>query len=207
MRRSSVALLFLAVFPLLSCGGVPRTHYYTLRLPPAPAGSDPRTSFLLGVERFRAAHVLRDDRILFYESPLQLNYYEYHRWSSDPATMLTEQVMRALRQMGIFSEVRLLPSREPTDYVLRGRLNNFEEIDYDAGGKVRVALELALLRSRDHKIVWTATREVASAIREAGVSGVVDALNASSEQILREVLGGLATQVEKDFKAGQGQSQ
>jgi ABC-type uncharacterized transport system auxiliary subunit len=68
-------------------------------------------------------------------------------------------------------------------------------------------LELWLLRSRDHKVVWNATREVESAIQEAGVPGVVKALNASSERILKDVLSGLAAQVEKDFKASQGPSQ
>ncbi|HZP03043.1 MAG TPA: ABC-type transport auxiliary lipoprotein family protein [Terriglobia bacterium] len=200
-------MLALTLLPLLSCGGVPKTHYYSLRLPSAPATVDPQTPFILGVEHFRSAQVLRDDRIVYYESPVQMNYYEYHRRSSDPPTLLTEQAVRALRQMGVFLEVRILPTPEPLDYLLRGRVNNFEEVDDSSGGKGRVALELWLLRSRDHKVVWNATREVESAIQEAGVPGVVKALNASSERILKDVLSGLAAQVEKDFKASQGPSQ
>jgi len=201
------ALALLAAFSFASCGSVPKTYYYTLRVPPPPATSDPRTNYVLGVEHFRAPEMLRDDRIVYYESPTQLNYYQYHRWGSDPATLLSELAARLLGQMGVFGDVRMLPSREPVDYILRGRLLNFEEIDYEGGGKGRVALELTLIRSRDRKTVWTATRQVEHAVQEKGLPGVVNALNMCSEQILCEALPGLVAQIEKDFQESSGQPQ
>jgi hypothetical protein len=47
---------------------------------------------------------------------------------------------------------------------------------------------------------------VESPINEKGIAGVVNAINASSFQLLREALPGLIAQVEEDYKAGQGQS-
>jgi len=208
-RRSSLALwTFLATLGLASCGGsIPKTQYYTLSVPAPPAASsDPKTTYILGVERFRAPEMLRDDRIVYYESPTQLNYYEYHRWSADPATLLTELAVQYLDRLGVFAEVRLLPIREPVDYTLRGRVLNFEEIDYGGGGKARVALELTLVRVRDRRVVWSARQQVETPIQEKGMAGVVNALNASSQQVLREVLLGVAEQVEQDFKGSQGQS-
>ena len=203
-HRLGLALLALGV--AVSCGSLPKTNYYALRAPaPAPA-NDAKTNFVLGVERFQALDVLRDDRIIYYESPSQLNFYEYHRWSSDPPTLLSELTARALRQRQLFADVRMLPSREPVDYILKGRVFHFEEVDEGSSAKVRVCLGLTLVRSRDHKVVWSAERQVEQPIQTKGVGGVVEALSASTEGLLDEVLPGLAAQVEHDLPQP-GQSQ
>lgn len=201
--RLALAWLILGA---LSCGGIPKTNYYTLRLPAPPLAGDPKTTFVLGVEHFRALDVLRDDRIVYYESPTRLNFYQYHRWSSDPATLLSELTARLLTEMRIFTDVRLMPSREPVDYLLKGRVFSFEEVDEGSGTKARVGMEMTLVRARDHKVVWSEERQAERPIEAKGVAGVVDALNASTEAILREVLPGLAAQVERDFSQ-LGQSQ
>lgn len=197
-RRATLALL--VVLAAMSCGGLPRTNYYTLRLSSPPPARDPKTGFVLGVEHFRAPEILRDDRIVFYESPTQLNFYQYHRWGSDPTSMLTELVARRLEQTGVFAVVHLLPSREPVDYFLRGRLLSFEEVDYETGVRGRVGLDLTLVRSRDQKMLWSETRQVESATQGKGVPGVVDALNAASQQLLDEALPGLIASIEHDFQ-------
>lgn len=203
--------LGLLVFPLAlwaaSCGSVPKTNYYTLRVPPPPAARDPKTTAVVGVERFRAADVLRDDRIVYYASPTELNFYQYQRWSADPATMLTEIVARRLEQFGIFTAVRVLPSREPVDYLVRGRVLNFEEVDSVAGVKARVALEMMLIRVRDHKILWSDSRQEESAPEGKGVPAVVQAVNAASERLLDGALPGLVAKVEADSRPGSPTSQ
>lgn len=166
-----------------------------------PARSDPKTTYVLGVEHFRAVEMLRDDRIVYYESPTQMNFYQYHRWGSDPASLLSELALEWIQRTGAFADVRMLPTREPVDYILRGRLRNFEEVDYEEGGKGRVGLELTLLRSRDHKVVWSVQRQAETAVQEKGVAGVVRALNDSSYQLLGDVLPGMIAQVEQDYKA------
>lgn len=203
MRPVAPVLGLLGVMMGASCGGVPKTYYYTLRVPPAPAATDPKTNFSLAVEHFRATQMLRDDRIVFYKSPTELGFYQHHRWSADPATMLTERTARWLEEMGVFTQVRMLPSREPVDYTLKGHLLGFEEIDYEGGGKGRVALELTLVRTRDRRVVWSFTRRAEHSIEEKGMTGVVNALNASSEDLLGQALPALAQQVERDFAESQ----
>lgn len=204
--RAAAALGLLGALVGASCGGaIPKTHYYTLQAPAPPPSNDPKTNFVLGVERCRAPEILRDDRLVYFESPTQMNFYQYHRWGSDPATMLTELLAQWLDGMGVFAQVRLLPSREPFDYVLRGQLLSFAEVDYEGAAKARVALELTLVRSRDHKVVWSARRQAESPVQEKGVAAVANALSASSHQLLREMLPGLVAQIEKEYQASSGQ--
>lgn len=207
-RLRGITVLGLAVLLWLSaCGSLPKTYYYTLELPPPPASHNSKTSLVLGVERFRAPELLRDDRIVFYESPTELNYYQYHRWGSDPATMLADLVVGRLSQAGVFREVRRLPARGSVDYVLRGRVTNFEEVDYNGGVKGRVGLELILVRSSDQQVVWSGSRAVERAAEGKGVAGVVQALNVASEQLLDEVLPALVAQAEREAAQVSGQSQ
>jgi ABC-type uncharacterized transport system auxiliary subunit len=185
---------------------VPKTYFYTLRVPSAPLQpGDPKTNLSLAVERFRTAEILRDDRIVFYKSPTEVGFYQYHRWSADPGTMLTERTARWLDQTGIFSQVRISPPGEPVDYILKGRLLNFEEVDYEDSGKGRVALRLALVRSRDGRTVWSFARQAEHAIEEKGIEGVVIALDASSADLLGQALPSLVQQVERDFSDRQQQ--
>ncbi len=206
LRPFAAAPLWLAALLCLSCGGLPRTYYYTLPTPSPPALGDPKSNFVLGVEHFRASELLRDDRILYYESPTRVNYYQHHRWGSEPATMLSEFTAEWIEGTGVFAQVRMLPTREPVDYILRGRVFNFEEVDYEGGGKARVSLELSLVRLRDRKAVWSARRQAESPLQEKGIGGVANAMDRSIHEILREVLPGLIAQIEQDYKANQGQS-
>lgn len=157
---------------------------------------------MLGIERFSAPEILRDDRLVYYESATQLNFYQYHRWSSEPATMMRDLVAQRLAQMGLFAEVRLLPAREPVDYLLRGRLLNFEEVDYASSVQGRAALELTLVRTRDRKVLWTAVRQAQSAVQGRGTPAVVEAVNAASEQVLSELLPLLVARAEQDIQQG-----
>jgi ABC-type uncharacterized transport system auxiliary subunit len=169
-------------------------------MPAAPAPNDPRTNYVLGVEHFRAPEILRDDRIVYYVSPTQMNFYQYHRWGSDPATLLSEFTAQWLETSGVFAQVKMLPVRERVDYTLGGRVTSFEEVDSDAGAKVRLALALSLVRTSDHKLVWSGEQRLETPLPERGVAGVASALNASCSQALRDMVPGLITQVEQDFK-------
>ena len=193
-------VLLVAVFAA-ACGGIPKTFYYTLQVPAAPAPTDSKTTYMLGVEHFRAPEMLRDDRMVYYESPTQVNFYEHHRWSADPATLLSEYTAEWLGSTGVFVQVKVLPVREHPDYVLGGTVRSFEEIDSDGGAKVRLALALSLVRSTDHRTVWSDERRQEAPVPEGGVAGVATVLNTSCAQMLREMVPGLIAQVEQDFRS------
>ncbi len=197
-RPERIAAILLGAVVMSACGSVPETHYYSVAMPAAVPAADSRTPFVLDVTRFQAAAVLRDDRILYYQTPTELNYYEFNRWSAEPAEMMGELAVRRLKASGVFSDVRLFPHATPGDYQLRGRLLNFEELDYEAGGHIRVALELDLVRGRDHKIVWSDTGRSERAVQGKGVAAIVDALNASAAQVVDQLLPPLLAQVERD---------
>jgi ABC-type uncharacterized transport system auxiliary subunit len=199
-RACAVLGLVTAIFAV-GCGGVPKTYFYTLQVPAAPAPTDPRTNYVLGVEHFRAPEILRDNRIAYYVSPTQMNFYQYHRWGSDPATLLSDFTAQWMESSGVFTQVKMLPVRERVDYMLGGSVTSFEEVDSDGGVKVRLALALSLVRTGDHKLVWSGEQRLETPLPERGVESVANALNAACAQALRGMVPGLITQVEQDYKS------
>ncbi len=204
-RVCSHAALLAALFAA-ACGSVPKTSFYNLQTPPVPVPSDPKTDFVLGVEHFRAPEILRDDRIAYYVSQTQMNFYEYQRWASTPPSMVTEFTARWLESSGVFSQVKMLPSRDHVDYTLGGDVTSFEEVDSEGGVKVRLAMGLSLVRMSDRKAVWSGRQQIENPLSGHGVEGVASALNVSCAQALRDMVPGLIAQVEQDSKAGAGQN-
>ena len=201
LGRACAVLGLLASLVAAGCGGVPKVSYYTLQVPAAPAPTDPRTDFVLGVEHFRAPVILRDDRIVYYVSPTQINFYQNHRWGADPATLVSDFTSQWMDSTGVFSQVKTLPVRDRVDYTLGGSILSFEEVDSDGGAKVRLGLALSLVRTSDHKMVWSSEQRQETPLAEHGVEGVASALNASCAQVLREMTPGLIAQIEQDFKS------
>ncbi len=197
---AAVAFGLVVILLCASCGGAPKVHYYTLQTPTAPAPSDPKTNSVLRVERFRGPDIMQDDRIVYYQSSLQLNFYQQHRWSADPTAMLAEQCQRWLEQTGVFAQVRLAPYRERVDYTLRGRVLHFEEVDDPSGVKGRVGIELTLVRSCDGQVVFFGRRQAETAAQEQGVVGVVSALNSATRQLLDEMMPGLVSNVKHAYR-------
>ncbi len=193
------------------CGSVPKTHYYTLRTPPPPSAPQTKTDFVLQVERFDVPEMLRDDRIVYYTSPTELNFYQYHRWSSSPGAMLSEFSVKYFSEAGLFKAVYSYPAPVHADYTLRGRLLDLAELDYEPGGngkagKGRAGLALDLVRNRDNDVVWSVRKEVEVAVRKKGMQGVVDALNMASQELLQDAFSGIAPVVERESAQEQGQS-
>src|SRR5690349_22249613 len=141
-KHLMTALFAIGVFALVGCGGkVKYPNYYTLHVPPPP---DPPVAdgihTSLAVREFRSPTYLRQGAIVYKTSPEQIGFYQYHRWAVDPREFLTNAVTDHLRASGNFTQVKLYDGHSDIDYILSGRLEKLEEIDYDGGVKVEVAI-------------------------------------------------------------------
>ena len=194
LASASVLTLLMA-----GCGGkILYPHYYALDIPPAPrqAVSDTRMPATLAVRRFETPPYLRQGRIVYRQAPAEIGFYDYHRWAADPAATVTTAVIDSLRSSRLFSFVKPYDGQSRQDYLMSGRLERLEEIDY--GGSVRVEAKLSaeLVDLRTDATVWTGdadetleveTRNVNSVVVEMShaVQKSIDRLVASLDQQLR----------------------
>jgi len=188
-RRQLCILAALAVLlTAAACGKAPATNFYTIDLPaPSEVGAAP-AAVQVGVDRPRASHLLRQDRIVYFTTGKELNFYQYHRWAEPPVFLVQSAVIRQLRSAGLFDNVVPYRAQKGLDYVVRGRLLAMEEVDTPGGGvTARFGLELELVRQKDAQVVWSgrATRE--RPVATNSVEGVVEAMGGCVQESLDEL--------------------
>jgi ABC-type uncharacterized transport system auxiliary subunit len=188
LLTTCIALAALVVWT--GCGGAAKyPNYYTLHLPQPP---DPpvregvRTT--LAVREFRSPAYLRQGAIVYMASPEQLGFYEYHRWAVDPREFVTSAVTERLGASGNFRQVKRYDGRPDIDYVLSGRLEKLEEVDYDGGVKVEVAISAQMTNLATGATVWTNSVSETGTVGEHDVPAVVAEMNRTVGRAIEKLL-------------------
>jgi ABC-type uncharacterized transport system auxiliary subunit len=192
MRKHQIAIYFslAALAMLMGCGGAAKyPNYYTLHVPPPPdppAQEGVRAS--LAVREFRSPTYLHQGAIVYKTSPEQIGFYNYHRWAVDPREFVTNAVTERLRASGNFTQVKLYDGHSDIDYVLSGRLEQLEEIDYDGGVKVQVAISAQMTNLATGTMVWTNEVSEVGTVGQRDVPAVVAAMNATIGRAIEKLL-------------------
>jgi len=174
----------MAVGLLAGCGGgrVPATKYYKLDIPPAPAAAGPSTPTSLRIEPFRTTVLLRQDRIVYRPSPVEVGFYEYHRWAEPPKDTVTKALADQLVRRKVFHSVEISDGGEKVDYVLRGRIDRLQEVDYMGGVRVQVSISAELEDSVQQQIIWSSAASSECVVTKSSVQAVVVAMGQASQQ-------------------------
>lgn len=194
MRKGVLGAVMAAAVAMAGCSGATRpSKYYALELPAMPAqasGNSHAVSLLVG--RMTAPHLYRDDRLVYRSTGLELGTYEYHRWAEPPTDMLEAMIVRMLRTSGKYQTVQALHSNARGDYIVRGRLHDFEEVAGESSGIVaRVAMEVELYELKSGKTVWTHFYAHDEPVAGKDVPDVVAALNKNVQAGLAQMTASL----------------
>ncbi len=193
MKLRSLAFV-LSLCLLAGCGKIPTTQYYSIGngLPPAPAAGARPLTFDVAVARFKAPQSLAQDRLLYRPAPNQVDYYAYHRWSGYPADQVTAAFIVRLRNAGLFRTVTSMDGAPKADYILRGGVENLEEVNSGTDVSANVVLSMEVVDTKTHTVVWSGMRKVERPVAERSVPGVVRELNEGVRQCLDELIQGTA---------------
>jgi ABC-type uncharacterized transport system auxiliary subunit len=182
--------VLLAAAGLGACGGGRHISYYTVELPPPPQPSTSLYPVTLLIGRIGAPEILQDDPIAYRSGPNEIGTYDYHHWVEPPVRMLKVILIRQLRASGKYQSVAEIGSSAQGEFVLQGRLYDFEEVD--AGGTTAlVTMEFELLDRKTGKIVWTRFYSHSEPVQGKQISDVVSALDHNLVRGLAEVASGL----------------
>ena len=168
------ALALLVSFGFSGCGGkIPPTNYYVLELPPAPLIQAEPFPASAVVRPFRASRMLTQDRIVYRPASGQVGFYEYHRWAEDPRQTITSTFINRLQARRTFETIVPFDGRTKADYILRGRIEKLEEVDFGGGVSVHVRLSAELVSFDERKPIWQGVTEEKRQVAVAEVSAVV----------------------------------
>src|SRR5580658_867994 len=189
-RNLAMALVALLAFAVLAgCAGkMGRANYYTLNLPAPPdppAAENANTT--VAIREFRAPAYLRQGAIVYKTSPEQIGFYAYHRWAMDPRDFVTNAIIERLRASGAFARVQSYDGSRDVDYVFSGRLEKLEELDYQGGVKVQVAISAEMTSIATGKTVWSNAVSETGDVNERDVPAVVAEMNRTMQRAIEKL--------------------
>jgi uncharacterized lipoprotein YmbA len=189
-KLTAMSFVLIALITLAGCGGaVKYPKYYALHVPPPPdppAQEGVRAS--LAVREFRSPAYLHQGAVVYKTSPEQIDFYNYHRWAVDPREAVTDAVVDRLRASGNFTQVKLYDGRSDFDYVLTGRLEKLEEVDYEGGVRVEVAISAQMTNLASGTAVWTNTVDEVGTVGQHDVPAVISQMNRTMERAIEKLL-------------------
>ena len=135
IKKSFLAAFVILLFlPSLSCMNLkqpnPEIEYYTLEYDSPVFPGKERMPFTIKVEPFKISPVYNTTHIIYQEEAFKRDSYTYHRWSVNPADIVSYLVGRDLKNSGLFKGV-LIPGDRNREFVFRlgGMVDKFYELD------------------------------------------------------------------------------
>jgi ABC-type uncharacterized transport system auxiliary subunit len=191
-HRNIFPALILCLGMLNGCGAARPSKFYQLTVPSENAsGVDPAPypiTLLLGP--ITSPDLYRDDHLVYTSDGEAMGTYEYRRWAEPPTEMINDVLLRELQRSGRYERIYSLRSGVRGDYVLRGRLYDFREIDGN-GLSVRVAFDFELGDSKTETTIWSYSYSHDQPVEGKDVSAVVAAMDRDVQSGLSKVSAGL----------------
>ena len=196
----ALALTFAILAALTGCTGKLRyPSYYTLNLPPAPdPAPEQNVRSSIAVREFQSPGYLRQGPIVYRRTPEEIGFYEYHRWAADPRVQVTNAVIDHLRASGQFHAVSSYEGRSNMGYVFTGNLEKLEEVDYDGGIKVEVAISAQMTRVSSGTTVWSNTISEIGTVSQRNVPGIVTQMNKTMDIAIAKLLSSIPSTMAND---------
>ena len=192
MKKSQamIVVVLSAIVALAGCAGKGgHANYYTLNLPAPPDPSVAENAHTtVAIREFRAPAYLRQGAIVYKPSPEQIGFYAYHRWAVDPCDFVTDSIIDRLGATGTFSRVKHYDGQPNADYVISGRLEKLEEIDYEGGVKVEVAVSSQMTKLDTGTIVWSKAVSEVGVVNQHDVPAVVLEMSHTMERAIEKLL-------------------
>jgi ABC-type uncharacterized transport system auxiliary subunit len=175
---------------LSGCHGSKPIRYYTVQLPVAPTIQATARPVSLLIGNVSGADIYRDTPILYRIGTNQIGAYQYSHWAEPPVELLKSKLIRMLSASGDYQSVATLGSNTAGQFVVRGRLYNFEEVD---GANITglVSMEFELYDRKSGKVVWTHFYSQSEPVQGKEIPEVVSAIDTNLDRGLKEVTAGL----------------
>jgi ABC-type uncharacterized transport system auxiliary subunit len=177
-------------------GAVHQPKYYTMALAPTleTRVADSPHPITIAVRRFEMAPYLRHGAIAYRERSDEVQFYQYHRWAIDPGVAISRAIVDSLRASGCFLDVHFYDTRNRSDYLLIGNVEQLDELDYSSELQVGAALSAELIDLRTGRVVWSGNASKTLRVEQRNVYSVVEGLSTALQADLNQVLPDLERQ-------------
>jgi ABC-type uncharacterized transport system auxiliary subunit len=188
------AIMVSAMLALAGCGPVRYPKTYILNFPPQPPSlMAPRPiRGALTIQEFYCPEYLCEGRIVYRSSPEEIGFYEFHRWAMNPRDMITQSVANRIRSESLFNAVALKGTGLEPAYVLKGNIEQLEELDLGRDVRVVCTVSAQLVDIKAKSIIWSHTASQSIAVEDRNMAGVVGSLSVAAQLSVDELVKSLA---------------
>jgi ABC-type uncharacterized transport system auxiliary subunit len=190
-RMARLVFLSALAMSLNGCAKSKPIHYYTVGLPVAPTLTTSAQPVSLLVGSIGGADIYRDTPIVYRVGTNEIGVYQYSRWAEPPVELVKDKLIRILSASGDYQSVTSLGSNSNGQFLVRGRLYEFAEVD---GANITglVSMEFELYDRKSGKTLWTHFYSNSEPVQSKDISAVVTALDTNLDHGLKEVAAGLS---------------
>jgi ABC-type uncharacterized transport system auxiliary subunit len=170
-------------------------NQYTLEYPSPALKETAQINELIKVERFFVAQIFDSLSMVYKEGPNLRNVDVYNRWRIKPGDMVTDYLVRDLRNSGLFRAIFSYNDSIKTQYLLEGQVDEFLEVNERDGRKAVLSLNVTFLDmkrkeiwdrvifQRDYKFIEPVTEKTP----EAYAQGMSRAMGKFSKQLISDI--------------------
>jgi ABC-type uncharacterized transport system auxiliary subunit len=194
MRPWPLALLAALLVACLSgCGKPPMlVNQYLLEYPAPVTGGKARIPASVKVELFSVAQAFNTNAMVYQPQPFQSQFYNYSRWRANPGYLVTDYLIRDLRESGLFKAVFGPDSSGKCRFKLEGGVAEFQELDAADGWKASLALTVTLLDTTQEelpqRVVFQKNYRVLEPLPEKTPQGLAQGMSRAMEQISARII-------------------
>jgi cholesterol transport system auxiliary component len=182
---TSICLAIAGGLVSASCVANRPVHYYTIEPASPTANQGKPDGLILLVGDISTPEALQDGRIRYRTGSNEAGAYEYHRWTERPGSMVRNSLMRVLRASGKYQRVLESSSSANGDYLVRGKLYEFGEVD-NASIQTKVSLQVELVDMKTNRNVWDRLVEREEPVSSKSVPDVVQSLDRNLQHVVSE---------------------
>jgi ABC-type uncharacterized transport system auxiliary subunit len=195
-RRLYQVALLTVILLLTGCGKPPMLvqKYIFEYSSPVPRASLPLEEGLK-VEQFSVAQAYNSTAMIYQANPYKTETYSYSRWRVNPGYMVTDYLVRDLRNSGLFKAVFSSGSAGNSRFVLEGGVEEILEVDEPGSWKAALTLNATLLdvsqKEITKRVVFQRSYRAVEPLPEQTPNGLAQgmsrAMGAISAQIIADV--------------------
>jgi ABC-type uncharacterized transport system auxiliary subunit len=160
---------------------------------PAPMlGRKTKIPAALKVDLFSVAQAFNTNAMVYQPQPFQSQSYNYSRWRANPGFLVTDYLIRDLRESGLFQAVFGPDGSGDYRFKLEGGVAEFQEVDAADGWKASLALTVTLLDTTQEelprRVVFQKNYRVQEPLPEKTPQGLAQGMSRAMEQLSARII-------------------
>lgn len=199
--------VFFLLFLLAGCGKPPTlVQRYILEYPSPVVSGAAKIGEVIKVELFSVAQVYNSPAMLYQPHPFKSDAYNYHRWRVNPGNMVTDYLLRDLRNSGLFKAALPYGSSGKSRFLLEGGVEEFQETDKPDGWQAALTLNITLLdlsrQELPQRVIFQKNYRTVEPLTEQTPKGLAQGMSRAMARLSAQIIGDVYQAAAKQVKTG-----